>query len=169
MTGSAGRVGRCISYYIKGGSLREGGLKSSNLNPGWRMTGSAGRAGRCISSYILYQGRESEGGKGEIFCLIRPWRMTGSALTRWELHRPKNIFIEGGSPREGGHEIVPDRRLVDDGKRWTRWTLCISSYILYQGRESEGGKGEIFCRVGPWRMTGSALTSWEFHRRKIYL
>ena len=51
-------------------------------------------------------------------------RFTGSAFKRWTLSvslllGEKVLFIkEGGSLREGGSNIEPDRRHADDGKRF---------------------------------------------------
>ena len=63
-------------------------------------------------SYI-YKGGSLREGRVKNRAGLGPWRMTGSALTRWELLCRKKIFIEGGSPREGGHEIDPGNRLAD--------------------------------------------------------
>ena len=72
-------------FIIRGGSLREGGLKISNLNPGWRMTGSAWTCWTFCQHHIISI-REGFGeGKGSRLARIGGRWMTGSALTRWEL------------------------------------------------------------------------------------
>ena len=56
---------------------------------------------------------------------IGGWRMTRSAWTRWTLYIIESYVYKGGSPREGGPNILSDWRLADFF--WGSWRLFFSS------------------------------------------
>ena len=79
------------------------------------------------------------------------------------------IKWEGGLG-EGGQNILPDGRLADDGKRFeamdvVQGLLLGEKFFFIENREGVWGRvGKKSDRIGPWRMTGSALKRWTLYR-----
>ena len=75
--------------------------------------------------------------------------MTGSAWTRWTLHRGNIIYIrEGVRGREGQiFFVIGGWRMT--GSAWTRWTLCIIESYVYKGGSLREGGPNIF---RDWRL-----------------
>jgi len=102
------------------------------------------------------KGRESEGGVRARLALTGGWRMTGSALQGdGRCSGIKKGEKKGGSSREGGPKILPDRKLADfcfvfSGAFFLLCLLCVF----------EGPRGVFWVPVAPfWAHFGAFLAT----------